>query len=61
MSLPPEITDPIGEFVSNNIDIIIISICVFMCAYIAFVFLCTDAQTLVKVRDSIENIAHIQT
>ena len=59
MSLPPEITDPISEFVSNNIDIIIISICIVICAYIAFAILCTDAQTLVKVRDSIDNIAQI--
>lgn len=57
MSLPPEISDPISEFVSNNIDIIIITICVIMWAYIAFAILCTDAQTLVKVRDSIDNIA----
>jgi len=59
MSLPPEISDPISEFVSNNIDIIIITILIFICAYIVFSILCMDAQTLVKVEDSIDNIAQI--
>ena len=56
MSLPPEISDPISDFVAKNIHLIIIVLCCVIFAYVSFAILCKDAQILVKVRDSIEQI-----